>query len=152
MARAPSRSPLILIVDPDQKDRGDAAGVMQRAGWSTVCASSGEEAMEIARRERPCVVVIEVCLPRISGYEVCHELREAFGESLSIVFTSGTRTEPYDRVGGLLLGADDYLAKPFAADELLARVRRLVQHSSSLAAGDASNLTPREQEVLHMVA
>jgi DNA-binding NarL/FixJ family response regulator len=141
-----------LIVDPDQEDGAAAAEVMRRAGWSTICASSGEEAVEIAQRERPCVVVLEVCLPRISGYEVCRELRDAFGETLSIVFTSGTRTEPYDRVAGLLLGADDYLAKPFAADELLARVRRLVEHSSSPAPGDASNLTAREREVLELVA
>jgi DNA-binding NarL/FixJ family response regulator len=152
VARAPRRSTLILVVDPDQKDGAAVAEVMRRAGWSTICASTGEEAMEIAQRERPCVVVLEVWLPRISGYETCRELREAFGESVSIVFTSGTRTEPYDRVAGLLLGADDYLAKPFAADELLARVRRLVERSGSPAAGDGSNLTPREWEVLELVA
>jgi DNA-binding response OmpR family regulator len=68
-----------------------------------------EQAIEMAQRERPRVVVLEVCLPGICGYEVCRELREVFGEGLSIVFVSGTRREPHDRVAGLLLGADDYL-------------------------------------------
>jgi DNA-binding NarL/FixJ family response regulator len=152
LAGANSGSPLILIVDPEQRDREAASEVMHRAGYSTVCATSGEEAVAIAKRERPRVVVLEVCLPEISGYEVCRELREAFGEQLSIVFVSGTRTESYDRVGGLLLGADDYLVKPFAADELLARVRRLVHDPPQLTSGVASNLTPREQEVLQLVA
>ena len=152
MAGANSGSPLILIVDPDQRAREAASEVMHRVGYSTVCATTGEQAVEIAKRERPRVVVLEVCLPEISGYEVCRELKETFGERLAIVFVSGTRTESYDRVGGLLLGADDYLVKPFAADELLARVRRLVQDPPELTSGVASNLTPREQEVLLLVA
>jgi DNA-binding NarL/FixJ family response regulator len=151
MASASPDSPLILIVDPEQRDREAASQVMQRAGYSTACATSGEEAVEIAKRERPRVVVLEVCLPEISGYEVCKELRDQFGEALGVVFVSATRTESLDRVAGLLLGADDYLAKPFAPDELLARVRRLMQEPPRLGSGVASNLTPREREVLSLV-
>jgi DNA-binding NarL/FixJ family response regulator len=145
-------SPLILVVDPLESDREAGMEIMRRAGYATLAAESGEEAVDVARRERPSVVVLEVCLPGISGYEVCRELRERFGESLGIVFISGTRTEPYDRVGGLLLGADDYLAKPFAADELLARVQKLVRRLPPPVPADMSNLTRRQHEVLQLVA
>ena len=64
-------------------------------------------------------MILDVDLPRISGYEVCRELRDAFGEAVAIMFVSGTRAEAYDRVGGLLIGADDYVVKPFDPDELL---------------------------------
>jgi DNA-binding NarL/FixJ family response regulator len=113
---------------------------------------SGEEALAIAQRERPRVVVLEVCLPGICGYEVCRELKDALGQNVSVIFVSGTRKESFDRVAGLLLGADDYLVKPFAADELLARVRGLIRRENQLPASAASALTPREQDVLQLLA
>src|SRR5207237_9250781 len=95
---------------------------------------------------------LEVCLPGIAGYEVGRELRNMFGEGLPIVFVSATRTDSYDRVAGLLVGGDDYLRKPFAPDELLISVRRLVRRSAPLSAAIASRLTKREREVLVMMA
>jgi DNA-binding NarL/FixJ family response regulator len=94
-------------------------------------------------------------MPGISGYGVCHALRDEFGESLPIMFVSGERTEPYDRVAGLLVGADDYLVKPFAPDELLARVRNLIgrrQPAISSGRGAPSTLTERELDVLRLLA
>jgi DNA-binding NarL/FixJ family response regulator len=153
MGRAPAGdSAPILIVDPDQGERAASSEFLRRAGYATREADSGEHAVDIALRERPAVVVLEVRLPGISGYEVCRELREAFGESLGILFISGTRTESFDRVGGLLLGADDYLVKPIASDELVARVRGLTRRSGTLAPGFDSKLTRREHEVLQLLA
>jgi DNA-binding NarL/FixJ family response regulator len=100
----------------------------------------------------PRLVVLEVALPGLSGYEVCHQLRNEFGEALPIVFVSGDRTEPFDRVAGFLIGADDYLIKPFAPDELLARVRRLARRTAPVPASVASKLTNREMEVLRLLA
>ena len=60
--------------------------------------------------------MLDVQLPGMSGYEICRELRDEFGEGLPILFVSGFRTESLDRVAGLLVGADDYLVKPFAPD------------------------------------
>jgi DNA-binding NarL/FixJ family response regulator len=145
-------SMLILIADPEKGARELAAEALRRAGYATLEANSGEEAVEIARRERPRVVVLEVSLPEICGYEVCRQLKEEFGERLSIVFVSATRNEPHDRVGGLLLGADDYLAKPFDGDELAARVRRLAERATPLDSEVASDLTPREREILGLLA
>jgi DNA-binding NarL/FixJ family response regulator len=86
-----------------------------------------------------------------SGYEVCRALRRSFGPELPIVFLSGVRTESYDRVAGLLVGADDYLVKPYAGDELLVRVRRLLPRSSGPTNG-GKTLTKREEEVLGLLA
>jgi DNA-binding NarL/FixJ family response regulator len=147
----PNASAPILIVDSDDSAGKLAADVLRSGGYTTLEAKNGEEALEIARRELPCVVILEVQLPGICGYEVCRKLREAFGGSLSIVFLSGLRKESFDRVAGLLLGADDYLMKPFAADELLARVRGLIRRSPAPTSGVASKLTERERDVLQLL-
>src|SRR4051794_8388468 len=115
-------------------------------------AATGGEALALARRAGVALVLLDVHLPDISGYEICRELREAFGEQLPIVFLSGARTESYDRVGGLLLGADDYVVKPFSHDELLARVRRLLTRSSYGDQARNFDLTSRELEVLGYLA
>jgi len=101
------------------------AGVLQQAGYETIETTTGDQAIDAARDALPRLVILEIALPGLSGYEVCHQLRNEFGEALPIVFVSADRTEPFDRVAGFLVGADDYVTKPFAADELLARVRRL---------------------------
>jgi DNA-binding NarL/FixJ family response regulator len=136
------------VVDDDVACRALIATVLERAGHQVVEAATGEEALEIAARETPALVVLDICLPGISGYEVCRALRERFGDGLPIVFVSGVRTEPFDRVAGLLLGADDYLHKPFALDELSIRVDRLIRRSAPLSAAISSRLTRREREVL----
>jgi DNA-binding NarL/FixJ family response regulator len=142
----------ILIADHDAEMRLLVATVLAQAGYETLEAASGDEAIDAARRALPRLVVLEVALPGLSGYEVCHQLRNEFGEALPIVFVSGDRTEPFDRVAGFLIGADDYLIKPFAPDELLARVRRLARRTAPVPASVASKLTNREMEVLRLLA
>jgi two-component system, NarL family, nitrate/nitrite response regulator NarL len=141
---------LILIVDGDRHSRTLMSGVLKRVGYTTYEAETGEEALAVAKGERPALVVLEVLLQGVSGYQVCRELKDEFGEALPIVFVSGTRTEPGDRVAGLLVGGDDYLVKPFDPNELLARVRRLLP--APLADGrTARKLTRRELEVLSLL-
>jgi DNA-binding NarL/FixJ family response regulator len=143
----------ILLVDDDPTMREMIAGLLEQAGFPTLQASSGEEALAAARRGRPLLVILDVRLPGVSGYEVHHELRSRFGDGLPIIFISGERVESLDRTGGLLLGADDYVVKPFAPDELVARVRRLVARSASAgAARSGPKLTGREGEVLRLLA
>jgi two-component system, OmpR family, response regulator MprA len=150
MGEKPSTS--ILIVDDDAGFRASVSAVLEQTGYSTVEAATGEEAIEAVRSERPHLLVLDVCLPGLSGYEVCHQLRREFGESLPILFVSGERMESFDRVAGLLLGGDDYLVKPFAPDELLARVRCLVRRAPPAVATSASTLTSREAEILRLLA
>jgi DNA-binding NarL/FixJ family response regulator len=139
-----------LVVDDDEPSRSLIVGVLGRAGYTTYEAESGEEAIDAAKRERPALAVIEALLPGVSGYEVCRELKDEFGEGLPIIFVSGTRTEPGDRVAGLLLGGDDYLVKPLDPGELLARVRRLVPRLSETRQM-ARKLTKREIDVLSLL-
>jgi DNA-binding NarL/FixJ family response regulator len=142
----------VLIADPDGAVRAGIAEVFEAAGYSVTQVATGEAALASARDEPPCAVVLEVTLGGLfSGYEVCRALRRSFGPMLPIVFLSGVRTESYDRVAGLLVGADDYLVKPYAGDELLTRVRRLIPRSGSRA-NRAATLTRREEEVLSLLA
>jgi DNA-binding NarL/FixJ family response regulator len=142
----------ILIADDDAETRALVAGVLQKAGYDVIEVESGDEAIDAAREELPRLVVLEVNLPALSGYEVCHQLRERYGAGLPIILISGERTEPFDRVAGILIGADDYVVKPLAPDELLARVRRLVRSTMPVAPAVASRLTARETEVLRLLA
>ena len=97
--------------------------------------------------------MLDVNLPAISGYEVCRRLRDRYADALPIVFLSGERTESFDGRGPLFIGADDYLVKPFAPDELVARVQRLLErmHAPTPPRG-LSRLTKRELEVLGLLA
>jgi DNA-binding NarL/FixJ family response regulator len=126
-------------------------------GYETRQAQNGREALEAARQVQPALVLLEVNLAEVSGYEVCRALRDRFGADIAIIFLAGDRTEPYDRVAGLLLGADDYIVKPFDEGELLARVRSALRHSAVPSNGseaDAASeaLTSREREVLKLLA
>jgi DNA-binding NarL/FixJ family response regulator len=152
LAAADSSRGRILVVEDDEGFRSMLSIVFRQAGFEACEAASGEEALEAARCDPLALVVLDVCLPGISGYEVCHELRQMFGERLPIILVSGQRIESLDRVAGLLLGADDYLVKPFAPDELLVRVRKLIRRAAPIAAAAAPRLTMRELEVLRLLA
>jgi DNA-binding NarL/FixJ family response regulator len=151
-----------LVVDDDRLSRELVVELLNRAGFECTTAKKGDEALMAARAEPPWLVITEVRLPDISGYELCRELRDEFGEELAIVFLSADRTEPIDRGAGLLLGADDYMAKPFDSSELLARVRRLAQRlgidearpaERKVAVGSlTASLTSRERETLILLA
>jgi DNA-binding response OmpR family regulator len=142
----------VVVVDDDAVAGDQIRGLLEAAGYDVSVIGNGEEALEVARTEPPRLVVLDVCLPGISGYEVCRELRNRFGEGLPIIFISAARTDSYDRVAGLVVGGDEYLTKPFADDELLIPVRRLLRRSAPLPAAIASRLTKREKEVLALLA
>ena len=146
----------VLVVDPDARQRSLLGGLLDRAGYRSEAVASGEEALDAAHRRRPRLVVLEVRLADMSGYEVCRALRDEFGDELGIVFISRDRTDPSDKVAGLLIGADDYLPKPLARDELLARVRALARRAGAYDHLEApalrNGLTEPELEVLHLLA
>jgi DNA-binding NarL/FixJ family response regulator len=142
----------ILVVDDDAGCRALMSELLESAGHPTVVAETGEEALARARRNRPALVLLDVQLPGLSGYEVCRQLKDEFGKRLMVALVSGARTEPLDHVAGLLIGGDDYITKPFAPDELLARVRRLLVRAEAATPSLESELTNRELEVLRMLA
>ena len=148
----------VLIVDDDDNYRAFVASVLARVGYEPREAASGEAALAAVREALPSCVLLDVLLPGVTGYAVCRELRDKYGEVLPIIFVTGERTEPGDRVAGLLLGADDYVTKPFDPDELLARVRRSIVRSNPALlrngdeSGSAFGLTTRERDILALLA
>ena len=140
----------MLIADADETSRLTLARLLRGAGYDVQEAETGEVALNIARSTMPAAVILEVPLPGLSGYEVSYALRSELGRALPVLFLSGVRTEWYDRIAGLLLGADDYMIKPYAAGELLARLARLIDRARGTPR-TVHALTPRELEVLGLM-
>ena len=149
MSRASEWGP-ILIVDDDAPMRVFVATVLEEAGYGTLSVATGEDGLLEASRSSLSAAVLDVNLAGLSGYEVCHELRRRHGCGLPIIFISGDRTESFDRAAGMLLGADDYLVKPFAPAELVGRVNAVIERAEPL--GRRGVLTAREHEILELLA
>lgn len=135
--------------------------LLEAIGCAVHTVDNGAEALATAQSVRPDAVVVAVELPGISGYEVCHELRAHAGDGLPVVLVSHTRVESVDRIAGFLLGADEYITKPFEPDDLLVRVRSLLRRRGvgaqarlqpTAGAARFNSLTPREREVLALLA
>jgi DNA-binding NarL/FixJ family response regulator len=141
----------IVVADVDSGFREEVSALLEDAGYEACQATTGPEALKAARGQHASLVVLDVWLPEICGYEICRALRDEFGPALPIIFVSADRTEPSDRIAGLLVGADDYLAKPVIPDEFLVRARALVRRSGTTTAS-AYALTTRELEILRLLA
>jgi two-component system, OmpR family, response regulator MprA len=158
-------NPRVLVVDDDPAVLSGLRRALALEGYAVQVAESGEAALALAAAEAPDVVVLDVMLPDVDGLTVCRRLRDV--GTMPIVLLTAKDTVP-DRVAGLDSGADDYLVKPFALDELLARVRaqlrrsqhradRLLQYADlrldletreATRLGEPLRLTPREFELL----
>ena len=113
-----------MVVDHDDGMRVLVSELLEAAGFA-VEAGTGETALSLAGAARPQLALVDVFLPGLSGYEVCHRLKVELG--VPVVLVSRTSRESLDQVAGMLLGADACVAKPFSRDELLERVRELVK-------------------------
>src|SRR6266508_2841276 len=113
----------ILVVDDDEPIAASLRRALEYEGYRVSLAADGPGAVEAAGRLAPDLVVLDVMLPGIDGVTVCQRLRASASEALVLMLTARDATA--DRVAGLDAGADDYLVKPFAYEELLARVRAL---------------------------
>lgn len=121
----------ILIVEDDASLAGALAQMLRAEGYAVDAMSSGEQAVLAARQEPFDLVILDIGLPGMDGYEVLRRLRGAGGATPVLMLTARDQIE--DRVRGLDLGADDYMAKPFAMPELTARVRALIRRSQAQA-------------------
>jgi two-component system alkaline phosphatase synthesis response regulator PhoP len=159
----------ILVVDDDPKTVGLLKLYLANDGHKVLCAYEGNEALRLARDERPDLIVLDLMLPGIDGLSVCRSLR---GESDVPIIMLTAKTSEDDRLVGLDLGADDYVTKPFSPRELAARVRAVLRRTVDEAlqrgpsevtygdlridfrrhkvelAGKAANLTPTEFRLL----
>jgi DNA-binding NarL/FixJ family response regulator len=141
----------VLVVDDDELFVAFTQALLEAAGYRSLAASTGEQALSLAREHAPLVVLLDIQLPKLNGYEVCRALRDEFGRSIGIAFVSGSRTDTVDISSGLLVGADDYLVKPCDSSELVARVAALMRRVQPNGT-NSRNLTNREVEVLRLLS
>jgi two-component system response regulator MprA len=123
----------ILVVDDEPAVRDSLDRALRLEGYTVDLAADGAEALGALEGERPDAVVLDLMMPRVDGLEVCRRMRAAGDRTPVLVLTA--RDGVSDRVKGLDAGADDYLVKPFALDELLARLRALLRRSGAGAPG-----------------
>jgi two-component system, OmpR family, response regulator MprA len=129
----------ILVVDDDQAVRDSLRRSLAFNGYDVELAGDGLAALESIARNRPDAVVLDVMMPRLDGLEACRRLRSA-GEDLPILVLTA-RDAVSDRVAGLDAGADDYLPKPFALEELLARLRALLRRTQPAFSSENGQLS-----------
>ncbi len=120
----------VLIVEDDQNLTSALKYSLAKEGYDVVSAADGAAGLETARREKPDLVILDVMLPGMSGFEVCRILRK---EATIPIIMLTARDEEADKVVGLDLGADDYMTKPFSMRELLARVRAMLRRTDMLS-------------------
>jgi len=116
---------LILLVDDEPSIIQLARLYLEREGFRIQSANDGESALEVVTRAQPALVVLDVMLPKLDGFEVCRRLRASNSSTAILMLTA--RDEDIDKILGLELGADDYLTKPFNPRELVARVKAILR-------------------------
>lgn len=122
---------LILLVDDEPSIIKLAQMYLERESFRIITAKDGESALELANRERPALIVLDVMLPKLGGFEVCRRLRAANHPAAILMLTA--RDEDIDKILGLELGADDYLTKPFNPRELAARVKAILRRGDRIS-------------------
>ena len=131
----------ILIVEDDPDIAQLVARYLDKAGFVTELAGSGNEALAAIAVKAPDLLVLDVMLPQVDGFEVCRRVRANETTASIPIIMLTARAEESERIVGLELGADDYLAKPFSPNELVARVRALLRRATRGAAPAATTLS-----------
>ncbi len=117
----------ILVVEDDENTRSLIALYLEREGFIPVTAGDGENGLRLAEHHRPALVILDLMIPKVDGWEVCRKLHQ--DSSVPVIMLTA-RDEEIDRVAGLTLGADDYVVKPFSPRELMARVRAVLRRTA----------------------
>ncbi|GGA71994.1 response regulator transcription factor [Ornithinibacillus halotolerans] len=140
----------ILVVEDDKMIRELIKIYLTKAGYDVVEALDGEEAKEVFLTEHPCLIILDLMLPKLSGEEFCQWVRSQERNEVSIIMLSAkSRTE--DKIKGLKMGADDYIVKPFEPEELLAHIEAVLRRTGQFCqkiAYDGLCIKPRKGEVL----
>jgi DNA-binding response OmpR family regulator len=117
----------LLIVEDDRKTADLVRIYLEREGFCATVCHSGPEALIMAHKVNPLLIILDIMLPKLDGWEVCRELRR--NSSVPIIMLTA-RDDEIDRISGLTLGADDYVVKPFSPRELVARVKAVLRRTS----------------------
>jgi two-component system OmpR family response regulator len=123
----------VLVVDDDEFIRDLVSSALRIAGFATSTAIGGREALDVIARSHPDLVVLDVGLPGVDGFEVCRQLRNE-GDQTPVIFLTA-RDAAEDRVSGFTRGGDDYVTKPFSLEELVARVRAVLRRTGAAGGG-----------------
>jgi two-component system, OmpR family, catabolic regulation response regulator CreB len=119
--------PIILIVEDEPAITDNIQYALETEGFNSVCFSEGKKAMEYLYSERVDLIVLDIGLPDINGFELCKDIRKSI--ATPVIFLTA-RTEEVDRIVGLEIGADDYVTKPFSPRELTARIKAVLRRTS----------------------
>ncbi len=128
---------LVLVVDDEPPIVDLLTYNLKRSGYQVAVARDGEEALVVARRERPDLIILDLMLPRLDGLEVCRAIRRE--RDVPIIMLTARESE-IDRVVGLELGADDYVVKPFSVRELMVRVKNVLRRAAPRPAEEAGQV------------
>ncbi len=123
-----SRSKKVLIVDDDTNICELLRLYIEKDGYDTVIANTGTQAVRLFEQEKPDLIMLDIMLPELDGWQVCREIRKKSPVPIIMLTAKG---EVFDKVLGLELGADDYVVKPFEAKEIIARIRAVLRRTSS---------------------
>jgi two-component system alkaline phosphatase synthesis response regulator PhoP len=119
----------ILVVDDEAVLVETMAYNLEQAGYQVITVADGASALEAARRIKPDLIILDIMLPEMDGFEVCRQLRQERATATTPIMMLTAKSDEIDKVVGLEVGADDYVTKPFGRRELLARVRALLRRS-----------------------
>src|SRR5512136_2028104 len=123
----------ILVVDDDQPSVKMISYLLKEEGHAVSSAKDGQEALDVVEKDQPDLIIMDVMMPRMDGLEATRRIRQIMNVPIIILSAKGETT---DKVAGLQLDADDYLAKPFEPAELLARVHAVLRRSETFVGGD----------------
>jgi two-component system OmpR family response regulator len=127
VTQAPERQPKVLVVDDEASIRALLSATLRLTGFEVRVASGGNEALAAASEYAPDLVVLDVMMPDLDGFEVAQRLRTS-GRPVPVLFLTA-RDSVEDRISGLTVGADDYVAKPFSLEEVVLRIRAILRRS-----------------------
>ncbi|HJN17978.1 MAG TPA: response regulator transcription factor, partial [Armatimonadota bacterium] len=119
--------PTVLYIEDEEAACTEVSQALSVEGFDVICASTGRDGLAEARKLKPDLILLDLILPEMDGLEVCRQIR---GELNTPIIMLSVKGEEVDRVVGLEIGADDYIAKPFRPRELVARVRAMLRRSS----------------------
>ncbi|PJC46783.1 MAG: DNA-binding response regulator [Candidatus Omnitrophica bacterium CG_4_9_14_0_2_um_filter_43_12] len=121
----------ILVVDDEKELAALVSLHMKMAGFEVLTAANGEKALELSREEKPDLIILDLMLPKIDGWQVCEQLRQdAVTKDIPVIMLTA-RTQIEDKLKGFEAGADDYVTKPFSPRELVARVKRVLARAEA---------------------
>jgi len=129
MEEVPSRQPWVLVVDDEEPIRKIVSFQLEKAGYEVTACADGQEALRIVEEREPDLILLDVMMPNVDGYEVCKRLKSNYQTSHIPIIMVTAKSELENRLQGFEDGANDYITKPFAITELLVRVKNVLQWS-----------------------